>query len=83
MALSERPQSQKILRDWVQAMTPDDEWEAGPGRISVVSFRAEAERPTRCSLYIRPNGYTQEGRRAASPGAETGHRVAYTDPYRA
>ena len=42
MAIGERPQAQKQLRDWVQAMTPDDEWEKGPGHISVVSFRAEA-----------------------------------------
>jgi hypothetical protein len=83
MALAERPQSQKTLREWVQAMTPDDEWEAGPGRISVVSFRAEAERPTRCSLYIRPNGYTQQGRRAAAPGTEPAQHGLYTDPYRA
>jgi hypothetical protein len=89
MALAERPRSQHQLRRWVQAMTPDDEWERGPGGISVVSFRAQPQQGTRCSLYIRPNGYTQEGRRAASPGATRGATAgapaqsAYADPYRA
>ena len=84
MALAERPQSQKALRNWVQAMTPDDEWERGPGSISVVSFKVQPQTSTRCSLYIRPNGYTQQGRQAISPGVNAAApRHVYTDPYRA
>ncbi len=76
LAMSDRPQSQRQLRQWLQAMTPDDE--DSPGRISVVSFRVQPQVSTRCSLYIRPNGYTQQGRRAVAPGSS---RPA-TDPYR-
>jgi hypothetical protein len=83
MAMSERPKSQLLLREWAQAMTPDDEWEQGPGRISVVSFRAQPESTTRCSLYIRPNGYAQRGRSAAGPGGMPPGRARPVDPYRA
>jgi hypothetical protein len=83
MALNERPQSQKQLRNWVSAMTPDDEWERGPGNISVVSFRVQPQSSTRCSLYIRPNGYTQQGRQAIAPGMRGNNGHAYTDPYNA
>jgi len=82
MAMGERPQAQKQLRRWVQAMTPDDEWDQGPGAISVVSFRAAPQAgTTRCSLYIRPNGYTQHGRQAANPGTARAAAPAPTDPY--
>lgn len=84
MAMGERPQAQKQLRRWVQAMTPDDEWDEGPGSISVVSFRAAPQAgATRCSLYIRPNGYTQRGRQATGPGAPRAAASAPTDPYHA
>jgi hypothetical protein len=76
LAMSDRPQSQRLLQQWLQAMTPDDE--DGPGRISVVSFRVQPRLSTRCSLYIRPNGYTQQGRRAVAPGAPR----PSADPYR-
>jgi len=76
LAMAERPQSQRMMRQWVQAMTPDDE--DGPGAISVVSFRVQRELPSRCSLYIRPNGYRQQGRRAMAPGAPR----PLADPYR-
>lgn len=79
LAMSARPQGQRQLKQWVQAMTPDDE--DGPGNISVVSFRVQPELSTRCSLYIRPNGYTQEGRQAVAPGASRASR-APADPYR-
>lgn len=84
MAMAERPQAQKQLRKWVQAMTPDDEWDQGPGAISVVSFRSQPQvAGTRCSLYIRPNGYQQQGRQATSPGGARAAAPAYTDPYHA
>jgi hypothetical protein len=76
LAMSDRPQSQRLLNQWLQAMTPDDE--DSPGRISVVSFRVQPQLSTRCSLYIRPNGYTQQGRRAVAPGAPR----PSADPYR-
>jgi len=76
LAMSDRPQSQRLLQQWLQAMTPDDE--DSPGRISVVSFRVQPQVSTRCSLYIRPNGYTQQGRRAVAPGAPR----PSADPYR-
>jgi len=76
LAMSDRPQSQRLLKQWVQAMTPDDE--DSPGRISVVSFRVQPHVSNRCSLYIRPNGYTQQGRHAVPPGAPR----PSADPYR-
>ena len=84
MALAERPQSVRALNNWVQAMTPDEEWEHGPGSISVVSFKVVPQTNTRCSLYIRPNGYTQQGRQAVAPGVRSSNGGSvYTDPYRA
>jgi hypothetical protein len=76
LAMSDRPQSQRLLKQWLEAMTPDDE--DAPGRISVVSFRVLPQLNTRCSLYIRPNGYTQQGRHAVPPGAPR----PSADPYR-
>jgi hypothetical protein len=76
LAMVDRPQSQRLLTQWAQAMTPDDE--DGPGTISVVSFRVQPQTSTRCSLYIRPNGYTQRGRQAVAPGASR----QSADPYR-
>lgn len=83
MAMGERPRSQAQLRRWVQAMTPDDEWDQGPGAISVVSFRAAPQlNATRCSLYIRPNGYQQQGRMATGPGgARAAAPAPAADPY--
>jgi hypothetical protein len=87
MVLGERPQSQAGLRRWALAMTPDDQ--PGPGRISVVSFRVQPELGARCSIYLRPSGYTQLGRSEAGPGAEPMPRPprparsqAPSDPYR-
>jgi hypothetical protein len=65
MVLAERPNSQNEMRRWAQAMTPDDE--DGPGRISVVSFRVQPQLGARCSIYLRPSGYTQMGRGDSSP----------------
>jgi hypothetical protein len=66
MVLAERPHTQADMRRWVTAMTPDDA--AGPGNISVVSFRVMPQLATRCSIYLRPGGYQQQGRTAAGPG---------------
>jgi hypothetical protein len=77
LVLSERPQSQKLLRHWVQALTPDHL--DGPGNISVVSFRVMPTMGARCSIYLRPSGYQQTGRQNPGPGAE---RAPSSDPYR-
>jgi hypothetical protein len=86
MVLGERPQAQADLRRWALAMTPDDE--PGPGRISVVSFRVQPQLGARCSIYLRPSGYAQLGRRHAAPGEASPRaprrpaRTAPADPYR-
>lgn len=87
MVLGERPQSQAGLRRWALAMTPDDQ--PGPGRISVVSFRVQPDIGARCSIYLRPAGYTQVGRREANPGSvphspprRAPRRQSFEDPYR-
>jgi len=79
LALSERPRSQAGLMHWAQAMTPDNE--DGPGSISVVSFKVQPELSTRCSLYIRPNGYNQIGREAGPVGTSPGQARGALDPY--
>lgn len=78
MIMAERPHAQAELRRWVQAMTPDGA--AGPGHISVVSFRVRPKLATRCSIYLRPRGYDQHGRSHPGPGARA-HRRTH-DPYR-
>jgi hypothetical protein len=78
MALAERPQSQAALSRWTAALTPDDA--AGPGRISVVSFRVAPELPSRCAIYLRPTGYEQIGRAQPGPGQLRG--VPPRDPFR-
>ncbi|MEQ1568422.1 MAG: hypothetical protein ABMA64_22490 [Myxococcota bacterium] len=75
LVLHERPDSVSRLRQWAAALTPDDE--DGPGNISVVSFRVVPTQACRCSVYLRPNGYAQRGRRAQPPG----HRAPSPDPY--
>ena len=55
MLLAERPQSQRALNHWMQAMTPDDH--PSPGSLSVMSFRVRPEMGARISVYLRPSGY--------------------------
>jgi hypothetical protein len=62
MLMAERPQSQRALGHWMQAMTPDEF--ASPGKISVVSFRVRPELGSRISVYLRPVGYDAEPSRA-------------------
>jgi len=69
MLLSDRPQSQRALRNWMQAMTPDDC--ASPGEISVMSFRVRPDLGARVSMYLRPVGYDVRPTRSRAP----------TDPY--
>lgn len=78
MVLAERPHSMSELGRWVQAMTPDEL--DGPGQISVVSFRVMRQVPTRCSIYLRPSGYSQRGRKSPGPGQR--RERAWQDPYR-
>jgi hypothetical protein len=77
MVLAERPRSQRAMRHWARAMTPDDS--EGPGYISVVSFRVRPDAATRTSVYLRPNGYDQVGRSVPGPGSES--RYAHTPQY--
>jgi hypothetical protein len=62
LVLAERPQSQRALRHWMQAMTPDDR--NTPGDISVTSFRVRSEGGARVSVYLRPVGYDAQPSRA-------------------
>lgn len=80
MVMAERPHAQNELRRWVQAMTPDAL--SGPGHISVVSFRVRSSTPTRCSIYLRPAGYSQVGRRSDGPGPVQANHTHYRDSRR-
>ncbi len=55
MLLAERPQAQRELRTWMQAMTPDDAPSVGP--ISAISTRVSSGSESRLSVYFRPVGY--------------------------
>jgi hypothetical protein len=66
--LSDRPASQRALRHWMQAMTPDDARE--PGRISAVSVRLTPAVGSRLVLHFSPVGYDEPSsrQRSARPG---------------
>ncbi|MFH1465888.1 MAG: hypothetical protein ABIO70_15985 [Pseudomonadota bacterium] len=51
--LAQRPDSQRSLHDWMQAVTPDDR--AGPGDISVVGVKVNPKMPSRLAVYLRPD----------------------------
>jgi hypothetical protein len=57
MYLAQRPEMQRALRHWMQAMTPDAY--AGPGKMSVVGVKVNPHTPARLSIYFRPVGYDQ------------------------
>lgn len=66
MLLAERPRSERAMRRVMNAYTLDGE--GGPGQISVVGFKVRADSPTLLSVYVRPRGYTAQGRQATGPG---------------
>lgn len=55
MHLAQRPESQRALRHWMQAMTPDEY--PSPGPMSVVGVRIRPELGARLNIYFRPVGY--------------------------
>lgn len=57
MYLSQRPEMQRALRHWMQAMTPDAY--GTPGKMSVVGVKVNPQTPARLSVYFRPVGYDQ------------------------
>jgi hypothetical protein len=67
--LSDRPSTQRALRHWMQAMTPDEH--EAPGRISGVSVRLTPAVGSRLVLRFSPVGYDEPSSR---------HRGA-RDPY--
>ncbi len=73
MHLAQRPESQRALQQWIQAMTPDDY--DSPGSISVVSVRVSPAVAGRLSLYFAPVGYDGPPRRPRT--------VPEPDPYAA
>lgn len=52
MHMADRPESQRALRSWIQALTPDDA--DSPGEISVVGAKIGPAMPARLSVYLRP-----------------------------
>lgn len=71
MHLAQRPDSQRALRNWIQAMSLDEGAETC-GAISVVSVRVNPHTGARLSLYFRPTGYDR---------APSRPRAASDDPY--
>lgn len=64
MHMADRPESQRALRNWIQAMTPDDA--STPGEISVVGAKVAPQMPARLSVYLRPS-VARPRRDAAQP----------------
>lgn len=73
MHLAQRPGSQRAMRNWFQAMTPDHE--SSPGAISVVGIRITPALAGRLTVYFTPVGYDRPS--ARSRGARR------DDPYAA
>jgi hypothetical protein len=73
MHLAQRPDAQRALRHWVQAMTPDEF--ASPGRISVVGVRVNPQLGPRLTIYFQPVGYNEGRSESPRPGE------ARRDPY--
>ncbi|MGE5047951.1 MAG: hypothetical protein ACM3PC_05245 [Deltaproteobacteria bacterium] len=65
MHLAQRPDSQRALRNWIQAMSLDDGAETC-GQISVVSVRVSPQVGSRLTLYFRPTGYERGPSRSRS-----------------
>lgn len=63
MQLAQRPDSQRALRQWIQAMTPDAH--GTPGDMSAISVRVTPATGSRLSVYFRPVGYALEAPRRA------------------
>jgi hypothetical protein len=78
--LSDRPSSQRALRHWMQAMTPDEHRQ--PGEMSAVSVRVTPAVGSRLVLYFSPVGYDQPSSRprGARNGVD-GRNGRHGDPY--
>jgi hypothetical protein len=71
MYLAQRPEMQRALRQWMQAMTPDAY--GTPGKMSVIGVKVNPRTPARLSVYFRPVGYDQapsQRERGLAVGAE-------------
>lgn len=74
MHLSQRPDSQRALQEWLSAMAPDDAPSAGD--MTVLSVRVTPATGARLTLYFRPSGYEQTSSRIR-PSAERLDPYAY------
>jgi hypothetical protein len=73
--LSQRPESQRALQQWMRAMVPDEHRTVGD--MTVVSVRVTPQTGGRLTLYFRPVGYDQESSRSREPPP----RSSSGDPY--
>ncbi len=64
MHMADRPESQRAMRQWIQALTPDDG--NTPGEMSVVGAKVGPNMPARVSVYLRPNEARPRGHRPMS-----------------
>lgn len=76
--LAQRPEAQRALRQWMQAMTPDDA--EGPGDMSVVGVRVNPDLPARLNIYFRPNEARPRTNEVAADRAASRRSVG-GDPY--
>jgi hypothetical protein len=77
--LSQRPDSQQALEQWLRAMAPEEQRSVGD--MTVVSVRVTPSTGARLTLYFRPSGYEQTSSRSRE-GADLIRPVSVpSDPY--
>lgn len=72
--LSQRPESQRALQNWMRAMTPDEVGHVGS--MTVVGVRVTPQRSGRLTLYFSPAGYDGASSRSRPAPSESSW-----DPY--
>jgi hypothetical protein len=74
--LSQRPEAQRALQQWMRAMVPDDHGSVGD--MTVVSVRVSPQVGGRLTLYFRPVGYDGQSSRSRETPPVPGY---VPDPY--
>jgi hypothetical protein len=77
--LSQRPEAQRALQQWLSAMAPEGAPSAGD--MTVVSARVTPSTGARLTLYFRPSGYEQTSSRSRQSAPADMVRPRPVDPY--
>jgi hypothetical protein len=78
--LSQRPESQRALQEWMRAMVPEENTTVGD--MTVISVRVTPQTGGRLTLYFRPAGYDQvSSRTRPAPRRSARSEDHDQDPY--